>query len=336
MKDVVCFNYFFNDPDKNDAPFELSAPTTGRQGVARNFKKWIETRYHAEVHTWDMAKKFGNRLKAAIYFDYSWQYARKDNFLKDIPFEKRALFLIEPANVNPSLYYIPFYRNRFKTVFTWDEKLLEKKKTYIPVNVPTGAEPERYANNPFMDKTYALKKLLVAVSRNRWSYMPTSTYKKRVAAYRYFSKAFKDQFDLWGQGWFCDNDLNYRGEIKGDFADKVNVISNYRFSICFENNVSQPGYISEKILDCFCARCVPVYYGSKGIEKRIPSECYIDFRQFKDFKSLEQYLTRMTEEEYNRYISAIDRFMISEERKYFSTDHIYQTIADSLGLKRIV
>lgn len=70
-------------------------------------------------------------------------------------------------------------------------------------------------------------------------------------------------------------------------------------------------------------------------KKRIPSECYIDFRQFKDFKSLEQYLTRMTEEEYNRYISAIDRFMTSAERVYFSTDNIYRTIADTLGLKRI-
>jgi hypothetical protein len=131
----------------------------------------------------------------------------------------------------------------------------------------------------------------------------------------------------WGHPRFS----SWRGEIEGSWDTKVQKISQYKFALCFENKASEPGYISEKITDCFCARCVPVYYGSKGTETLIPRDAWIDLRDFKNFAELARFLESMDEAHYNRYIAAIDRFMLSDRLDFFSTDHFYGVIADRLG-----
>ena len=331
MNDILGINYYFEECDTEDRVFEKS--DLFARGFVIRFKEWIERNYNAEVHTWDCIRKAPDRVKAVLYFDYSWRYAKRDKILSQIPFDKRALAIIEPANVNPSLYYVPFYRNRFKTIFTWDERLLARHREYIRMNVPVGAEPAQYKDNRFSDISFADKKMLVAVSRNCWSYMPQSTYRKRVRAYRYFSEKC-DGFDLFGHGWNADEIKAYRGPIEGDWDRKVATMAKYRFALCFENNASQPGYISEKILDCFCARCVPVYYGSRGIEKRIPRKCFIDFRDFGNFEQLRRFIGEISEHEHSRYLTAIDEFMNSDAAMFFSTEHYFRTLAENLKLTR--
>jgi hypothetical protein len=39
---------------------------------------------------------------------------------------------------------------------------------------------------------------------------------------------------------------------------KKNTLEKYKFSICYENARDIPGYITEKIFDCFFAGCVPI------------------------------------------------------------------------------
>lgn len=328
---LVGFNYYFTAADGNDRVF--SGPRKLAGGVAIQFKEWIEARYDAEVHTCDCIDWSSPQATSAIYFDYSWRYAAKDPFLARIPYEKRSLALIEPANINPSLYFIPFYRNRFKTIFTWDERLLRRSKSFIPINVPVGAEPSKYRDNP-LQIDFSQKKFLIAVSRNCKSYMPQSTYRTRAKAYKFFADHLSDEFDLFGYGWSADTVSSYRGPIAGEWDDKVSAMANYKFAVCFENNASQPGYISEKILDCLCARCVPIYYGSLGIEKRIPKDCYIDFRDFNSFTKVLEFIKGLSAKDYSKYLSAIDRFMHSDALDFFSTDHLYSAIATGLGLQK--
>lgn len=343
MKDVLGINYYFGSQDHQDAVFAPGRRDALGAGFVQSFKAWIEDRYDVVVHTWDCVDASAPEVKAVLYFDYSWRYAKRDPFLEKIPFEKRALMMIEPANVNPSLYYLKRYRDRFSTVFTWDRRLLAENPSYKPVNVPVGAEPSVYRENRFSDIPFAEKKLLIAVSRNRWSYMPQSTYRKRKAAYAYFDACRPDDFDLFGPNWNepsgpFDKWLGfphyrtYRGELPGGWDGKVARMANYRFALCFENNAHQPGYISEKITDCFCARCVPVYYGSEGTEELIPRDCWIDARAFRHYRDLEAFLVGMSAERHAAYIRAIDDFMKSPRLDFFSTEHYFRTLADGLGL----
>ena len=344
VKPILGINYYFSKADYNDAVF---SPENGSQVAqfVRKFKQWMESRYDVEVHTYDCVDATSDEVKAVLYFDYSWRYAREDKLLWGIPYEKRALMIIEPENVNPSLYYLSRYRKRFSTIFTWDKKLLSKYPNYNPVNVPVGAEPSAYRENRFGAIPFGAKKLLIAVSRNRWAYMPQSTYGMRKAAYRYFEANCKEGFDLYGQGWNKPVTLLekwfgyhrfscYRGEISGAWDNKVVVMSRYKFALCFENNASQPGYVSEKITDCLCARCVPIYYGEPGAADLIPQDCWIDARQFRNFREMQDFIVNMTPERHAEYLSAIEDFMHSQSLSFFSTDHYFTTLAEGLGFRQ--
>jgi len=43
-------------------------------------------------------------------------------------------------------------------------------------------------------------------------------------------------------------------------SDKVKTLSQYRYSLCFENTFT-PGYVTEKIIDSFLAGSIPLYWG---------------------------------------------------------------------------
>jgi len=337
---IIAVNYYFSPDELGNRIFSPDMPGQKAEGM-RAFRAYMDAR-GADVVTLDTVDFNDPNVKHVLYFEYNWRLLRADPYLKRIPHEKRALVLLEPANINPSLYIVPWLRDRFHTVFTWDLNLLKKNPSYTQINVPVGAEPLKYRKNPFGHLAFADKRFLVAVSRNRWSYMPQSTYPLRKRAYRHFERAFPQQFDLFGIGWnapciFYEHWFGYprfaswRGEIDDSWDAKVRKIASYKFALCFENNASEPGYISEKITDCFCARCVPVYYGSKETERLIPRDAWIDLRDFRSFDELGAFLNGMDESRYNRYINAIDTFMKSDRLSFFSTEHFFGAIADRFG-----
>lgn len=337
---VIAVDHYLSPAELNNEVF-TSKCNTGVAGKLKKFRAFMNVR-GVEVVTIDTVDFADPNVKYVIYFDYNWRLIFSDPYLRQIPREKRVLTLLEPANINPSLYYLPFLRNTFHTVFTFDLNLIRKNPTYTRINVPLGAEPNKYLVNPFRNMSFADKRLLVAVSMNRWSYMPQSTYSIRKLAYRHFERAFPEQFDLYGFGWNAPSIFyerwfghpifpSWRGPIDNTYEAKVQKIAAYKFALCFENNASEPGYISEKITDCLCARCVPIYYGSKGTDELIPRDAWIDLRDFRNFAELGNFLSSMNEERYNQYIAAIDQFMESKKLNFFSTDHFCGTIANVLG-----
>ena len=69
---------------------------------------------------------------------------------------------------------------------------------------------------------------------------------------------------------------SYAGEI----SSKRAILEQYKFSICYENMSDMPGYITEKIFDCFFAGCVPIYLGASNMTDYIPGGTFIDKRKF--------------------------------------------------------
>jgi len=337
---IIAVNYYFGQNELNNRIFEHDCKAATSE-IMKALRSFLNKR-GVDVVTIDTVDFHDPNVRHVVYFDYNWRLVHRDPFLFKIPFEKRALVIIEPANINPSLYYTSLLRNLFCTVFTWDFNLLRKNPKYIRINVPMGAEPRAYREHRFKDIAFADKKFLVAVSMNRWSYMPQSTYSLRKRAYSYFERAFPDQFDLFGMGWNAPSIFyekwfghplfsSWRGPIDNTSDAKVHKIAEYKFALCFENNASEPGYISEKIIDCFCGRCVPVYYGSKGTDELIPRDSWIDLRDFRNLVELKTFLCSMDESRYNQYVSEIDRFMKCGRIDYFSNSHLMGVIADRLG-----
>lgn len=305
-------------------------------GFSQALKRSFNAR-GVDVVTPDMVPFTDENLKYVVYLDYSWRQHFRDPFLKQIPREKRVLIVMEPSSVNPSLYYTSFYRNLFSVVFAWNRNLLLKNPTYTEINILDGADPERFRSNPFMDKAFGDKKLLAAVGTNRWGYIPYSRYNQRIKAYKYFEHQFGNEFALYGRGWnqpriFYEKWLGhqtfacYHGPIPGVPDEKIQALANYKFSVCFENNAFDPGYLSEKIFDCFCARCVPIYYGWDGADKIIPPECFINFRHFRNLRQLGEYIASMDAAHHQTYVDAINAFMNSSSVLNFTTHHAIETI----------
>lgn len=62
--------------------------------------------------------------------------------------------------------------------------------------------------------------------------------------------------------------------------DKIAVLKNDQFCVCYENTKDVRGYVSEKIFDCFKAGVVPVYLGASNICEYVPKSSFVDRRDF--------------------------------------------------------
>jgi hypothetical protein len=129
----------------------------------------------------------------------------------------------------------------------------------------------------------------------------------------------------------------YAGVIPPDVRSKRQVMSGFRYAICFEN-CSFPGYVTEKIVDCFLAGCIPVYWGAPDITDFVPRETFIDFRRFGSFEELDKYMTDLTEIEAMQYLEAARDFLSSKSFDKFDVDvlvHEWLDIIDQQALNKL-
>jgi hypothetical protein len=76
--------------------------------------------------------------------------------------------------------------------------------------------------------------------------------------------------DIYGKSggiFLCDGEKN-----------KLDVISNYKFSLCFEN-ASYPGYVTEKLLHAKISGSFPLYYGNELFKDDFNKECCLNAKE---------------------------------------------------------
>ena len=208
--------------------------------------------------------------------------------------------------------------NKFcNKIFTWNDNLI-KEPGFIKINIP---QPSFNTN---IDKIqFSKKKLLVNISSNKFSNSKIEIYSKRLESISYFDKFHPNEFDLYGFDW--NKSTLIFNAYKGTVEDKILVMSQYRFAIVYEN-CRIDGYITEKIFDCFNAKCVPIYLGSSNIKKYIPSNCFIDRELFNNHKVLYDYISTINESQYNEYLKNIELFKISSDYKCFLSTSLAEII----------
>lgn len=100
--------------------------------------------------------------------------------------------------------------------------------------------------------------------------------------------AQRQEIDVFGSGWNNLDNLPFRweeklrrfsGVFRGPCDDKRETMRRYRFGIAYENTAC-PGYVTEKIVDCFVARNVPVYLGAPDISEFVPPESFLDATRY--------------------------------------------------------
>ncbi|NGX48059.1 MAG: hypothetical protein K1000chlam3_01446 [Chlamydiae bacterium] len=249
-------------------------------------------------------------LQKIIFFDYCL-----DPKTINLPKNKMICFKWEAIKIRPELYDF-YYR-----VYTFDDDLVDGNKFfkfYYRVLQPMLSQIPSFNE----------KKLCTIIVSN---WIP-----ERIKLLDFFATKPEDSLDIYGRRvptQYCYHKMN-KGEIPGKHSgkEKLNTLKNYRFCICLENTHATPGYITEKIFTAFAAGCVPIYWGPKNVEDYIPIDCFIDYRKFKNNEQMYQFITSMTEPEYELYIENIRQFLQSEQANLFSQEHfdklLYEAVLD--------
>ena len=247
---------------------------------------------------------------------------------------RMALFLWEPPSVHPLNWQSDLHK-LFSIIFTWNDEYVDGVK-FIKIFWP---QTRKFPDSPIID--FKDKKLLINISMNKSSTHPRELYSERLNSIRYFEKHQPDNFDLYGVGW--DNSTtsvnikkNNRFEVfpsyRGTLLNKWDALPNYRFSLCYENILDETGFITEKIFDCFRSGCVPIYWGAPNVTDYVDKNTFIDRRDFKSNKELENYITKLTQNEYNKIQDAIKNYLISDRFLKFLPSNFANTIIKSLNL----
>lgn len=145
---------------------------------------------------------------------------------------------------------------------------------------------------------------------------------KKLEIIEYFGK--KKLLDLFGPLWDDLENLprSWRNRLNQvipilkpkPVKDKLKTIANYKFTIAFENT-SYPGFVAEKMIDCFVAGTIPIYLGAPDVTKFVPKNTFIDMRDFNSFEKLLQFLTKLKTDEAMQMISNGRKFLKSPEGK---------------------
>lgn len=246
-----------------------------------------------------------SHIEKIVFFNITPKVARKYD-LSRLPKEKLVLFLWEPKTVLHRMYN-PRILECFSKIYTWDDSLVDGKtyfKFHYPVWIPMLSSLPSYEE----------RKFCTLVASDLKSHDKNELYSQRKEVIRFFEEIGEEGFEFYGKRWDPSLYKNYRGAP----PHKLDTIKNYRFSICYENTKDTPGYITEKIFDCFAVGSIPVYWGASNIDTYIPSDCFIDRRHFASFPELYQFLKSMDKETYNGYLERIRTFLSSDAAQKFT------------------
>ena len=227
---------------------------------------------------------------------------------------KIILIVWEPPTVHPWMHNNLLYKS-LDRIITWNDDLIDNKKNF-PFKYPV-CRP--MINNI---KDFESKKFLSTFIANKRSSYKDENYTNRRKILEFYNTTYPLDFDLYGPGWKKSYPRIYKGYVK----DKIDCLRNYKFAYCFENTINIKGYITEKIFHCMYSGSIPIYYGASNIQDYIPSDCFIDFRDFENIENLDLFLRKMTKSEYEGYINRIREFLISGKGKIFTSKHLVNSL----------
>lgn len=100
-----------------------------------------------------------------------------------------------------------------------------------------------------------------------------SPHQSRIDAIKNISSNYR-QVDVFGK-------VNPNHNLPDGENYKMDLISNYKFSLCYENSVT-PGYHTEKLLHAKIAGNIPIYYGDTTVEKDFNPEGFVNTLNMSD------------------------------------------------------
>lgn len=278
----------------------------------------------------------------------------KNSFLPQENVKKVIHFFSEAPMIGMRYFSKPYQNRVFDNadvVFVQDKSyLLPKYREDKRVNVFRYPHAHHHinhelfntANRKFLmaicaNKAFGMKQVIGKVARginptqhfNRW------LYRKRSNLIHYFAK--NQSIDVYGSDWdkrylalshysYPLENSSWKGRIPGS---KFPVMCRYDFCLCIENS-RFPGYITEKIFDCFAVGTIPIYYGAEDVKDYLPSETFIDLSEFQSNDDLMLHLRSMPDKMKANYRESIKSYLEDEPNDQFSPNKYINQIIEAV------
>lgn len=236
-------------------------------------------------------------------------------------------------------------RDKFRRLY-WPNRIRERTTSTQPwsdrrlaVIINSNKNVDSFRGKFLIRDPYRSVRRLAAVAlsstyRIRGTWTVPNLYRDRLRTIQTF--ASDPGFDLYGVGW--DRPVvgapGGFGEIlascyRGVAADKHDTLASYRFALCIENT-RFPGYISEKLFDCFVAGTIPVYLGAPDIADYVPEEAYVSADSFDDHHDLLAHLQSMDVERAEQALAAARNFLASPGFEPFTEEYFVATMMEAI------
>jgi hypothetical protein len=79
--------------------------------------------------------------------------------------------------------------------------------------------------------------------------------------------------------------------------NKYEIISKYKFNICFENSL-YPGYYTEKLIHAKVAGCLPLYWADKYCERDFNTASFLNLNDFSTMNDFVQHIIQLDRDEH--------------------------------------
>ena len=179
--------------------------------------------------------------------------------LKASGVKRKVAWILEPKAIHPDAYNWISENNRlFDFVLTFDKDLLSRGENFL--YYPHG---RCWINNYEHDKKTKL----------------ISTF----ASPKKFTEGHKLRFDVANK---FSEDIDAFGKGLGRPVEtKEEGLSPYYYSITIENS-RQPGYWTEKIVDCFATKTIPIFWGDSDINNYFDKDGIIYFNDINELSKI--------------------------------------------------
>lgn len=318
------------------------------------------------VHTADRLRDGSVRADTNVYFSIgNARHYRRLAKREDVVLS--SFFHFEAPIVHPSVYReTPRLARAFQRVYSFSTPQALAPFGCGGVRLESFRIPE--PRGEVIEELWSRgeRRFLTMISQNKRAMRSTNEiYTERLRAFEYFAET--GELDLYGVGW---DELPFkvgerrtparlvrlyravRGRVpllelypghrqamtlyRGTVESKFEAMSRYTFALCYEN-MTLDGWINEKLFDAFVVGTIPIYLGAPDVQDHVPAHCFVDRRDFDDYRELCDYLRSLGPNEIRAYRENARDFLASDAFRPFAketfADLFLRAVADDVGLE---